>query len=112
MRDLKNGDQKKFVVNLVRKKIHLKDSASSIIHSTQKINGEEKKVGVIRVPSFYGGNEDGSGRSVSRDIRQLINQSKDLDALVLDLSNNGGGVLSEAVEVAGLFLKKLILYVK
>lgn len=106
LRDLKNGDQKKFVVNLVRKKIHLKDSASSIIHSTQKINGEEKKVGVIRVPSFYGGNEDGSGRSVSRDIRQLINQSKDLDALVLDLSNNGGGVLSEAVEVAGLFFKK------
>ena len=107
LRELKDGHQKKFVVSLIRKRIHLQDSASSLTYSTQKLNGQEKTIGVIRVPSFYGGNEDGKGRSVAQDIRKLLKQSeKKLDAVVLDLSNNGGGVLSEAVEVVGLFFKK------
>ena len=111
LRTLKNNTQKKFVVSLIRKKIPLQENASSIIYSTRVVNGKERTVGVIRVPSFYGGkSEKGKeNRSVSRDVQKILKKAqseKKLSAIVLDLSGNGGGVLSEAVRIVGLFLKK------
>ena len=110
LRTLKNGAARKFVVKLKRRKIQLKDSGTSIFYSTKKAGGEDKVIGVIRVPSFYGGSSGGSagGRSVSKDVRRLIRSArkKNLAGLVLDLSGNGGGILNEAVRVVGLFIEK------
>ena len=110
LRTLKNGAVRKFVVKLKRRKIQLKDSGTSIFYSKKKLNGEEKVIGVIRVPSFYGGSSGGAmgSRSVSKDVRRLIQsaQNKNLAGLVLDLSGNGGGILNEAVKVVGLFIEK------
>ena len=107
LRNLKNGKKKSFLVTLVRDKIQIKDGAVSIIYSKKKIKGKDNMVGVIRIPSFYGGGSS-SRRSVSKDTYRLIQEAKkkNLSGLVLDLSGNGGGVLTEAVEVAGLFLEK------
>jgi carboxyl-terminal processing protease len=65
-------------------------------------------LGVIDLPAFYGKNPDGSGSSPSADIEQLIGKLKKLGikALIMDLRKNGGGLLNEAVDIAGLFIPK------
>ena len=65
------------------------------------------KIGVIRLPGFYSDNpRDAKAQSASSDIRKLIQQMKveGANGLVLDMRNNGGGYLSEAINVAALFL--------
>lgn len=65
-------------------------------------------LGVIDLPAFYGKNPDGSGSSPSADIEQLIGKLKKLGmkALIMDLRKNGGGLLTEAVDISGLFIPK------
>lgn len=65
-------------------------------------------LGVIDLPAFYGKNSDGSGSSPSADIEQLITKLKKLGmkALIMDLRKNGGGLLTEAVDISGLFIPK------
>jgi len=65
-------------------------------------------LGVIELPSFYGKNQDGSGSSPSADIEQLINKLKamGMQGLIIDLRKNGGGLLTEAVDISGLFIPK------
>ena len=108
LRSEPKGKKTKFTVSLIRNKIHLKDNASFIAYSTKKINGMDRTVGVIRIPSFYGG--DGSRserRSVTADVKKLLKEAKNknVSAIVLDLSSNGGGILVEAVDLAGLFIQ-------
>ena len=65
-------------------------------------------LGVIELPSFYGKNQDGTGSSPSADIEQLINKLKamGMQGLIMDLRKNGGGLLTEAVDISGLFIPK------
>ena len=110
LRELKNGKSRKTIITLVRDRIELKEGAVSVIYSTKNIEGKKESVAVMRVPSFYGGSNqfDESHRLVSKDLKKAIKEAKrkNVKAIVLDLSGNGGGVLTEAVKVAGLFLKK------
>ena len=94
-----------FIVKLVRERINLKEEAASI--SYHNINKKKPyKIGLLKVPSFYGSNF--MGKSVTRDVRKLLMQArkKNIDSLVLDLSNNRGGSLDEAVRLSGLFFSK------
>lgn len=103
----KTGDSKKrFDVTLVREKVNLEDDAASILFIDKEINGEKKKLGVINFPSFYADSRRG-GRSSAVDVKKLIKEARDqkADGLVLDLANNGGGSLEDAVKIAGLFFK-------
>ena len=102
----KQGKVKIFTVRLIRNKVNLEDQAASLFYLDKKIGKKTYKIGVLSVPSFYG--EVGvRGRSVSKDIKKLLRQArKKISALVLDLSNNGGGSLVEAIRVAGLFFAK------
>lgn len=74
--------------------------------------GQTQPVGVITLPAFYGpaeeGDTDGEKTSASRDVARLIEQLKKegIQGLVLDLRHNGGGYLTEAIELAGLFIQK------
>ena len=110
LRELKNGKSKKMIITLVRDRIELEEGAVSVFFSTKNIRGKEQNIAVIRIPSFYGGSNpfDSKSRLVSKDLKKILKEvkRKKTKAVVLDLSGNGGGVLTEAVKVAGLFIKK------
>ncbi len=107
MRADKKKAKKIFTVRLVRDRVHLEDQAADIFYFQKEKAGKKYKVAVLHVPSFYGDGKRG-GRSVAKDVRRLLAQAKrkKVSGLVLDLSNNGGGALTEAVQVAGLFFAK------
>ena len=66
-----------------------------------------RKIGVIQLPSFYGNIGLGDNLTTSSaDIAELLNKLKKggAEGIILDLRNNGGGLLTEAVRVAGLFI--------
>jgi carboxyl-terminal processing protease len=101
-------------IMITRAQVDLKDQEASgtIIEDGKKADGTPFKLGVINLPSFYmdmkgarGGNED--YKSCSRDVRRLIDEfnRKGVDALVLDLRKNGGGSLTEAISLTGLFIE-------
>lgn len=98
--------KKRFDVTLTREKVNLEDEAASITFVDKKVNGVKKKLGIINFPSFYADSRRG-GRSSAADMKKLIKKARDqkADGLVLDLSNNGGGSLEDAVKIAGLFFK-------
>ena len=97
---------KKFEVELVREKIALEDNAVSITYLDKDVSGMKKKIGIINFPSFYSDSKRG-GRSSAADLKKVIAQAREnkVDGLVLDLSNNGGGSLDDAVKIGGLFFK-------
>lgn len=97
---------KKMDVELTREKISLEDNAVSIYYQEKEVNGQKKKIGVINFPSFYADNKRG-GRSSAADLKKIIAeaQANKATGLVLDLSNNGGGSLDDAVKIGGLFFK-------
>lgn len=100
---ISRGDGAPFDLRLVREKIDVGEQAASLSMQEREVDGQTLEVGVIDLPAFYGSEE---GRLASDDVRALIDQARDqgADALVLDLSANGGGLLEEAVDVTGLFL--------
>jgi carboxyl-terminal processing protease len=98
-------------IELVRNKVTLEAQASQKEVRKVKRGDRELTVGVINVPSFYQDFEaKASGqkdfRSTTRDVRRLIDELKaeGMDALVMDLRGNGGGHLTEATALSGLFI--------
>jgi len=100
------------VITLVRNKIKLEEQQAK--KSIIELPGEHgKRIGVITIPTFYMDFEgyqrgDDDYKSTTRDTLVLINelQQEDIDGLVIDLRNNGGGSLPEAVSLTGLFIKQ------
>jgi carboxyl-terminal processing protease len=100
-----SNEQKRMVIPIVREEINLKDSdAESDIFIYGK--DQKKKIGYIKLPSFYQDPE--RDKSSAGDIRTLVDQlkSKGARAIILDLRGNPGGLLNEAIDIAGLFIKK------
>ena len=100
-------------ISLIRDKIILE--AQSASSSTLDIlnNGIPYKFGVINIPKFYSDFEgqrlgDKNFSSTSRDVKVLLEELKlqNVDGIIIDLRNNGGGSLDEAVKVSGLFIKE------
>lgn len=99
---------------LVRNTIKVEDSAAKA-KVYQVTTGEgQRRVGVITLPSFYedvGALQRGEKdyRSAARDVARLLQdmKSQKVEAVLLDLRNNGGGSLREAVDLTGLFLGKV-----
>ncbi len=87
--------------------------ASATIHDVPAADGSTIPVGVINLNSFYdSSNEDAgdakAGNTASQDVAELIDKLKaaGIQALVIDLRRNGGGLLSEAIEMTGLFIER------
>jgi carboxyl-terminal processing protease len=99
------GKTETATVTLVRDQIKLEDEAAQITYLDKEINGVKRKVGLINLPSFYASSK--GDRSSARDVKNIIKKARDakVDGLILDMSQNGGGSLSDAVELAGLFFK-------
>ncbi|TDJ56495.1 MAG: tail-specific protease [Ignavibacteria bacterium] len=98
---------------LVRDKVKIEDQSAS--SSTLNIKHDEKtfKIGVITIPKFYIDFEAKNKRekdykSTSRDVKNLLNEliKENVDGIIIDLRNDGGGSLEEAIRVTGLFIKE------
>ena len=100
------------IINITRNQVKLEDQAAkSNIISVPREN-TEWNIGVITIPSFYrdfksmmDGNRDYA--STTKDVKRIINElkEKNIDALILDLRSNGGGHLTEATALSGLFIE-------
>jgi len=75
---------------------------------TAMVQEEGKNFGIINLPKFYFNMEDYEERNAASDIKKDIIRlkEKNMDGLVLDLRNNGGGSLKTVVDIAGLFIEE------
>ena len=93
-------------VRIIRDKIKLTENLAKASIKQISLDDEIVNVGIIELPSFYG--SSGGGPKATDDVEELINKLKtyDIKCLVLDLRRNGGGYLSEAVNLTGLFINR------
>jgi len=106
-------DAKHITVAMVRKKISMEEQAAKKSIIEVKENGINRRIGVISLPTFYQDFEarrkgDKDFKSATRDVERILGELKKdrVDNVLIDLRNNGGGSLVEAVELTGLFIDK------
>ncbi|MBI3478909.1 MAG: carboxy terminal-processing peptidase [Nitrosomonadales bacterium] len=105
------ADGKHKLISLVRKKISLDKQAAKKSIIEVKDGGVTRHIGVISLPGFYQDfaarqSGDKNYKSATRDVAHLLEELKNdqVDGVLMDLRNNGGGALNEAVELTGLFI--------
>jgi carboxyl-terminal processing protease len=97
-------------IDLTRQKIELKsqEARGDVVEQGKKADGSPYRIGVLDLPSFYAGGDEGKddAKSATADVRKILKEfnRKHIDGLVLDLRRNGGGALSEALSLTGLFI--------
>ena len=106
-----NPDTPSKVITIRRDKINLDDQAAKKRILTLPTAHGEATIGIIDLPSFY---IDFNGlqqklpdyRSTTRDVRKLLAEfpPDGIDGLIIDLRGNGGGALTEAISLTGLFI--------
>ena len=113
--EVKSSEQEEIpskIVKIVRNKVKLEEQSAQKRILEIKHLGRDFRLGVIEVPAFYidfaalqRGDED--YKSTSRDVEKLIKEleTENIDGLIIDLRNNGGGSLREANDTVGLFIK-------
>lgn len=106
-----NSDVPK-IIEVIREKIILEEMSAKKEVKTYFSNGKEVKIGIIKVPSFYldfadfqSGNPN--YKSTTRDVKLILDTLKatGVDGVVVDLRDNGGGSLHEAISLTGLFIR-------
>jgi carboxyl-terminal processing protease len=109
------GETAPKIYDIVRDKIELKDAEArgEVIEHGKKADGAPYRFGVINLPSFYMDMDaarqgQAEYKSTTRDCRRLLDdfRQKGVDCVVLDLRNNGGGSLPEAISLTGLFIDR------
>ncbi|HEY1054073.1 MAG TPA: carboxy terminal-processing peptidase, partial [Emticicia sp.] len=99
-------------LRLVREKVKLEEAVAKGEVVPFKHNGKDYKLGVIDIPMFYRDFEDarkgGDFQSTTKDVKRFLDQfkAKGVEGVVIDLRNNGGGSLTEAINLTGLFITK------
>lgn len=100
-------------ISIVRDTVKLEEQAAKKKIIPIERGGTTCKVGVIDVPTFYHdfkGDQTRTGalRSTTADVRRLLNElvQEKVSGIVLDLRDNGGGALNEAIALSGLFIDK------
>lgn len=109
-KDAENEQSKEVVI--VRNKVLLEEQAAQKKVLDIQSGNSTYKIGVITIPTFYSDfaayqRGDPDYKSTTRDVRKLIAELKaeQIDGIIIDLRNNGGGALSEANALTGLFIK-------
>jgi carboxyl-terminal processing protease len=105
------GKAEPVVYALTRQNIELKsqEARSEIVEQGKKADGTPYRIGVIDLPSFYADPAEegpGKGKSATEDVRKILKEfsAQKVDGVVLDLRHNGGGALTEALALTGLFI--------
>lgn len=107
----KTSDQRK-IITIVRNKVKLEEQSAQKEILEIKRGNHTVRVGVIDIPAFYldfdayrRGEKD--YKSTTRDVKKLLKEleEEEVDGIVVDLRNNGGGSLQEANELTGLFIE-------
>jgi carboxyl-terminal processing protease len=100
------------IVPIERNTVQLEEQAAQKKLLTLNRGGDTYRIGIVEVPTFYVDFKavqkgDPNYKSTTRDVRILIDELKaeGIDALVVDLRNNGGGSLQEADSLTGLFIE-------
>ncbi|MFT4061298.1 MAG: carboxy terminal-processing peptidase [Edaphocola sp.] len=100
---VKHADGTTEIIPIIRGKVDLEDTfAKSAI-----LQKGGKRIGYIYLPEFYA-NFNGEGHSSAKDVEKEVIKLKaeNVDGIVLDLRNNGGGSLTDVVDMAGIFIGK------
>ena len=104
-------DSKPVPLTLVRDKVRLEEQAARFELIEVEAGKTTHRIGVVRLPTFYHDFEgarrgDANYASSTRDVARLIKElkGKQIDGLVVDLRGNGGGSLTEASDLSGLFI--------
>ncbi|NOU36080.1 MAG: carboxy terminal-processing peptidase [Kiritimatiellaceae bacterium] len=100
------------IIDIVRDEVKLEaQAAKGTVREFKEPNGASYRVGVLTLPEFYADfeaarNGDATARRSSTDVHRILNEfaTNHLDGVILDLRNNGGGSLTEAIDIAGLFI--------
>ncbi len=98
------------VVTVIRNDIVTEDARASVTRELIKGEDGEKAIAIVRLPGFYqrpngpNGEKHGCSDDVRRLLKQMQKDSGEIDGIILDLRNNGGGLLSEALGMASLFI--------
>lgn len=95
------------IIKIQRDKVELKDEqASGELIEMKNDAGEIKRIGIITLPSFYADFDEGLTRS-SVDVERILNRliQENMDGLIFDLRNNGGGSLEEVRRMTGFFVE-------
>ena len=107
------GTTEKKVYELTRQKLDLAEEHAKGQVIEKEADGKALKIGVIHLPTFYGDTEalrrgDANPLSATEDCRRIIDgfKAQGVKAVVLDLRENGGGLLTEAISLSGLFINK------
>jgi len=122
---LPHDSKEEKIYPIVRQKVELSESHAKGQVIETKVDGKGIRVGVISLPAFYGDTQavlkgDADAVSCTQDCRRLIDGFKDytrpqdeekgikkgVDAVMMDLRGNGGGLLNEAISLSGLFIDK------
>ena len=92
------------IIPIIRDVVQLKETFVKSVVLPQKAG--EPKFGYIKIPSFYRDFQGHNGRNVTDDMRKALQglTKEKIDGLIVDLRNNGGGALVDAVKIAGLFI--------
>ncbi len=101
------------IVEIVRDKIVIADALAKKEIRTYNSNGKTVKIGIIDIPAFYVDNNgmqagDPNYHSTTRDVSRILDtlRNEHVDGIVLDLREDGGGSLAEAISLTGLFIKE------
>jgi carboxyl-terminal processing protease len=106
---VRRPDGKRLTIPIIRDVVQLEDSFLKGTLLTDKSSG--KTFGYIKIPSFYRDFDEtkdgGDGRNVTGDLEKELKTllKGHISGLIIDLRNNGGGALTDAVQIAGLFIK-------
>lgn len=98
-------------IRIVRDKINLEEAVAKGEIVDLKHDGKNLKIGVIDIPMFYRdfeyANRGGEFQSTTADVKRILDDfnQKKVDGVLIDLRNNGGGSLIEAIDLTGLFIK-------
>jgi len=110
-----NLDSEPVRITLTRAQIRMEAQLATSEIITIPANDErpERRIGIIKLPTFYQDYRSGRGkndplRSSASDVAKLLEEFKhdDIDGVVVDLRNNGGGPLTDAINLTGLFIDR------
>ncbi|MGL4368363.1 MAG: S41 family peptidase, partial [Spirochaetota bacterium] len=110
VREIEKGKPRQLIIPIVRDEIVLEQQAVKSEIYEKKQNGTAVRIGYIKLPTFYSGDSSFGSDSPRTSSSDMLDAIKDLsrkkvNAMVVDLRENPGGALEDAINISGFFIK-------